>query len=450
MSLPEHGFEHIWFPFSYSDDLLRWPPIVIERGEGIYLYDRDGKRYVDAVGSWWVSILGHCHPSITAALREQIDSLDHVLMAGFVAPPTVRMAGLLARMLPPSLKHYFFSDDGSTAVESALKMAMQYWALKKEKRIRFIALGGAYHGDTFGAMSVGGLAAYNSPFNDYVQPALFTDPPYCYRCPCGRDPENCDVQCMNSLDILLDKHKTTVAACIVEPMLQGAAGMRVYPAKVLRRIFDLCKRSGILIIADEVATGFGRTGRRFACEHAGVVPDILCMAKGLTGGFLPMAVTAANDTVYNEFCGEFGSGRIFNHGHSFTGNPLAASAACAALSFMLDNDIPGSLSPLVEQFAEGLRRFRNFEIVGDVRSIGMVGAIEFVANRKTREPHPAHVRITHRICRAALDRGLIMRPLGNVLYFIPALTITPAQLEEMFSLCEASIEDVLSNAGNDF
>jgi adenosylmethionine-8-amino-7-oxononanoate aminotransferase len=437
-----NSFDHLWFPFTSSEDLAAYPPLVIQRGEGLYVYDTGGNKYIDAIGSWWVSILGHNHPRISAALKRQIDAIEHVLMAGCISPPTLKLTELLASIAPPGLSRIFYSDNGSTAVEVALKMALQYWALKGENRTTFIALGGGYHGDTLGAMSVGSIPSYHALFHDRFKKHLFTDPPYCYRCPCGNDKATCQAECMDSLETMLKAQAGGVAACIFEPMVQGAAGMRVYPVKVLKRIFTLCNHYGVLTIADEVAMGFGRTGKLFACQYANVTPDIMCVAKGLTGGYLPMAATLTSEEIHEQFRGNFASGREFQHGHTFTGNPLAAAAACETLSIINESAIPESLSEIMNYFRRQLETFYEFDMVGDVRSIGMVGAIELVKNRRTREKLQADKRIAFHIARKALKHGLLIRPLGDVLYFIPAYCITQEEIDAMFSATRKAIEEV--------
>jgi adenosylmethionine---8-amino-7-oxononanoate aminotransferase len=439
-----NSFDNLWFPFTCSEDVTAYPPLVMERGSGMYLFDTSGRRYLDAVGSWWVSVLGHNHPRISAAIRSQLEKLEHVLMAGCIAPPTLRLADLLASMLPGGLRRIFFSDDGSTSVEVALKMALQYWANRQIQKTEFVALSGAYHGDTLGAMSVGGIPSYQALFQKHFKKHYLTDPPYCYRCPCGKDKSTCAAECMDSLESLLRTRADGIAACIFEPMVQGAAGMRVYPDKALEKIFKLCGQYKVLTIADEVATGFGRTGRLFACEHAGETPDIMCLAKGLTGGYLPLAATIAKEAVYQEFCGDFKSGRELMHGHTFTGNPLAAAAAFETLSILKERNIPASLSDKIGFFQKGLRNFYELDVVGDVRSIGMIGAIELVRDRVTKEKLPFEKRIPFFIARKALDYGVLLRPLGDVLYFIPAYIISEEEMNMMFDATMKSIKDVVS------
>ena len=437
--------DRIWMPFTWYRDLGEHPPIVISRGEGIYVFDADGRRIIDAVGSWWVSNFGHCHPRIAAAVRRQVDTLEHILMAGYLAAPTIRLSQLLGELLPPRLRRIFFSDDGSTSVEVALKIALQYHALRNSGRCEFVGLGGGYHGDTLGAMSVSSIPHYHTLFHDRFKKHHATDAPYCYRCPVGKEPVTCKAECMDSLERLFIDHGDNIAACIFEPMLQGAAGMRIYPVKVLQRIFSLCTSYKILTIADEVATGFGRTGKLFACEHVGETPDIMCLAKGLTGGFAPMGITVVQEHIFEEFKGGFGSERILYHGHSFTGNPLAASAACASMELIKELAIPASFAPLIEYFNRGLHDFWKYDRVGDIRSIGLIGAIELVQDRNTKEPFPVSDRVAFRVAEAALSHGLLIRPLGDVIYFIPAFIITKEQIDEMFAALHHSLQEIIGS-----
>ena len=442
MKDPDH-YNHLWMPFTYYQDLLDHPPIVIERGEGIYIFDTNGREYIDAIGSWWVSIFGHNHPEISAAVKAQLDKIEHVLMAGFVSEPGLRLSHLLGGLLPAPLSRIFYSDDGSTAVEVALKIALQYHALRGSGRCEFVSLGGAYHGDTLGAMSVGAMAQYHALFHERFKKHHSVDSPYCYRCPAGKEAVTCAAECMDSLERLFEERHEKIAACIFEPMVQCAAGMRMYPVKVLNKIFSLCERFRILTIADEVATGFGRTGKLFACEHAGIVPDIMCLAKGLSGGYMPMGATAVQEHVFEEFRGGYGSARILNHGHSFTGNPLAAGAGCAAMELIKRLNIPASLDKVTAHFRQGLEGFDTYACIGDIRSIGFIGALEVVKNRATKEPFAIRERFTDRISRRALELGLLARPLGEVLYFMPPYITTEEQIDTMFSILHRAIEETL-------
>jgi len=435
-------FDPIWMPFTSYRDMIDFPPLVIRKASGIYLEDEGGNRYIDAVGSWWVSLFGHRHPRIIEAVKEQADRLEHVMMAGCISDTTIRLSEHLSRLLPPGLDKIFYSDNGSTAVEVSLKMALQYHIQTgNPQRREFIALGGGYHGDTLGAMTVGDIAQYHSMFHDSFKKAHFTDPPYCFRCPCGKDTTTCAAECMDSLGALLDKMGDVTAAMIFEPMVQGANGMRIYPVKVLQRIFDICRSHGILTIADEVAMGFGRTGTMFAFEHASAVPDMMCCSKGITGGTLPLAITAVNKTIFEAFKGDAFSGRTFEHGHTFTGNPLACAAGCAAMELLAEYDIPRSLTAFNNRLARRLSEFYVYDNVGDVRTLGSVGAIELVDNRATRKPPQSRKRLAFAICRNALKRGLLLRPLGNVIYFMLPYITTEAQLDTIIGLTHESFAE---------
>jgi adenosylmethionine-8-amino-7-oxononanoate aminotransferase len=444
-------FNHIWMPFTSWQDSIDYPPLVIRRASGIYLYDQDDKSYIDATGSWWVSLFGHNHPEINDAVKRQLDRIEHVMMAGCISEPTIRLSELLAELLPPGLDKLFFSDNGSTAVEVAMKIALQYQHQTGNGRRRlFIGLGGGYHGDTLGAMSVGSIAQYHSFFHDSFKKELYTDPPYCYRCPCNKDPHHCSAECMDSLATMLSEHAPHVAAVIFEPMVQGAAGMRIYPAVVLQKIFELCRQYDILTIADEVAVGFGRTGKMFACNHAEVVPDIMCLAKGLTGGYLPMSVTAVSETVFDAFKGDAFSNRTFEHGHTFTGNPLACAAACAAIELLKVYGIPESLKTPAHNLSHLLHSFSRYPIVGDIRTLGMVAAIELVRDKNTRERLPAEKRIPFFISRNALKRGLLLRPLGDVIYFMLPYITTREQMEHIIAVTHEAFTDTLDELTADF
>ena len=442
--LSNSGLDHIWLPFTSWRDSIDYPPLVIRRAAGIHLYDQDDTSYIDATGSWWVSLFGHNHPHITGAVRQQLDRLEHVMMAGCIAEPTIRLSGLLSAMLPRKLDKLFFSDNGSTSVEVAMKIALQYHRQTgNDRRCQFIGLGGGYHGDTLGAMSVGSIPQYHALFHETFKQGFFTDPPSCYRCPCGKEPSDCAAQCMNSLETLCDAHGDEIAAVIFEPMVQGAVGMRIYPPVVLKRIFELCERYHILTIADEVAMGFGRTGTLFACDHAGVVPDIMCLAKGLTAGFLPLAITAVTATIFEAFKGDAHSGKTFEHGHTFTGNALACAAGCAALELMNEMNIPESLTLLSAQLTRHLQSFAGYDIVGDIRSLGTVGALELVADRTTKQRLDPQRRIPFLICRNALKRGVLLRPLGDVIYFMLPYITTPEQLDFIMSVTHEAFTETL-------
>jgi adenosylmethionine---8-amino-7-oxononanoate aminotransferase len=426
--------ESLWHP--YTQMKTAPAPLAIVRGEGVYLYTADGRRILDAISSWWVNIHGHSHPKLNAALTAQAEKLEHVMFAGCTHEPAVRLAERLLAVLPRGLSRIFYSDNGSTAVEAALKMAYQYWQNRgKPKRNEFITLDHAYHGDTIGAMSSSADSSFTHPF----QPLLFqvhrAHSPYCYRCPVGLRRSECHIECLESLEHLLAGRGESVAAVLVEPMLQGAGGMITWPREFLLGVRDLCTRYGTLMIADEVLTGFGRTGRMFACEHADINPDIVCLSKALTGGYLPMGVTATTEEIFNAFLSDDRT-KTFFHGHSYTANPLACAVALASLELFESERILIRVQALEAQLK---RRFESLRgpLIGDVRVIGGVGAVELVS-----ESGGYLDGIGPRLAEEFLRRGLLLRPLGNILYFMPPYVIQEQEVDWVMD----QIDEVLTEA----
>jgi len=402
-------------------------PLPIVRGAGVYLYTDDGRRLLDGISSWWVNIHGHSHPKLNAALIAQAEKLEHVVFAGATHEPAVALAEQLTAVLPPGLSRIFYSDNGSTAIEVAMKMAWQYWQNRGEpERQEFIALHHAFHGDTVGAMSVSERTGFTQAFEGLLFPVHRVHAPYCYRCPLGLKRSECAIDCLGDLERMLASHVGSVAAVLVEPMLQGAGGMIVWPAEFLAGVRSLCDRYDTLMIADEILTGFGRTGRMFACEHASVSPDLMCLSKGLTGGYLPLAVTATTNRVYEAFLSDDRS-KAFFHGHSYTANPLGCAVALASLELFKTENTLERVKAIEVQFRGRLQRLREIKIVGDVRGIGAVAAIELVT-----ESGGYFDSIGPRLYEAFLDRGLLLRPLGSILYFMPPYAITPQQVDWAF------------------
>ncbi|MBN2233264.1 MAG: adenosylmethionine--8-amino-7-oxononanoate transaminase [Deltaproteobacteria bacterium] len=435
--------QYIWKPFTQMKEYAAGRQIIIDRGDGIYLYDIAGNRYIDGISSWWVNLHGHRHPVLGAALREQLDKVAHCALASLTHEPAIGLARELAAVLPPGLTRIFYSDNGSTAVEVALKMSFQYWRnLGRTDKRTFVSLANAYHGDTLGAVSVGGIEQYHALFKPLLFDTFRVPAPYCYRCPAGKRPETCRLECQQPLTDLLMEHADEICGIIVEPLVMAVAGMLVYPPAYLRRLRELADRYDVHLIADEVAVAFGRTGRMFACEHAGITPDLMCMAKGLTGGYLPLAVTAATDRIYEAFWGDYADGRTFFHGHSYTGNPLAAAIGRRNLEYFREAGIIAGLQPKVEYFQQQLQRFRELEHAGDVRGMGMIGAVEMVADRRCGEPYPADRRIGKLVADRCLETGAYLRPLGDVLYFIPPLCIENDQLDELFAIAFDAVRGV--------
>ena len=423
----------VWHPYTQMQTAP--PPLPIVRGKGVYLYTEDGREILDGISSWWVNIHGHSHPALNAALAEQAARLEHVMFAGCTHAPAVDLAERLVAQLPPpstapgarGLTRVFYSDNGSTAVEVAVKLAAQYWINRGEpQRTAFVALHHAYHGDTVGAMSVSEASVFTRAFTPLLFSVTRAHAPYCYRCPLGLERATCAVECLGDLEDTLAGLAGTAAAVLVEPMLQGAGGMIVWPAEFLAGVRRLCDRHGVLMIADEVLTGFGRTGRMFACEHAAVVPDIICLSKALTAGYLPLGATCTTDGVYEAFLSADRS-RTFFHGHSFTANPLACAVALASLDLFERERTLDRVARLEAQLRAGLAPLAGLPIVGDVRVIGGVGAIELVTVAPGGDGYLDEVG--PRLSAAFLARGLLLRPLGNVLYFMPPYVITDEQVD---------------------
>jgi adenosylmethionine-8-amino-7-oxononanoate aminotransferase len=413
---------HVWHPYTQMQTAPS--PIPIAHGRGVYLYTEDGRRLLDGISSWWVNIHGHSHPRLNAALAAQASELEHVIFAGFTHRPAALLAERLVQVLPPGLNRIFYSDNGSTAVEVALKMAFQYWANQGQtERTRFIVLDHAYHGDTVGAMS----ASAESPFTAAFRRLLFhverAHAPYCYRCPLGLERSTCKIDCLQSVERILADRGRSIAGVLVEPMLQGAGGMIVWPPEFLVGIRRLCDQYGTLMIADEVLTGFGRTGEMFACQHQNVGPDLMCLSKALTGGYLPLGVTAATDAIYEAFLSD-DRRKTFFHGHSFTANPLACAVALASLDLIKEEGTLDRVRRLERQYHERAASLSRHPHAGDVRILGDVLAIELVRDRDRRTADGYLDRVGPDLTAQFLARGLLLRPLGNILYFMPPYVIT--------------------------
>jgi adenosylmethionine-8-amino-7-oxononanoate aminotransferase len=430
---------HLWHPFTQEG--ADPPPLSIRRGKGVFIETQDGRQILDAISSWWVNLHGHSHPAIAEAVAEQSARLEHVLFAGFSHEPAEELAARLGKVVPAPLRHVFFSDDGSTAVEVALKLALQYWKNcgRPDKR-RVVALEHAYHGDTVGAMSVSDDSPFTAAFDSLRIPVLRTHSAYCAHCPVGLTRATCRIECLNKLDRLLSEQGDEIAAVIVEPLLQGAGGMIVHPEEFLSGVRRLTTAHNVLLIADEVLTGFGRTGRMFACERAGVVPDLMCVAKGLTGGFLPLAATFATDRVHDAFTGG-DRARAFFHGHSYTANPIACAAANASLRIFVSEPVFERIAAIEKVHAARLPAFASHPSVADVRHIGTVAAIELEV------PDAGYLSsLRPRLYQYFLSRGVLLRPLGNVVYILPPYVITPDQLNFVYDVIRDSLALVSKTA----
>ena len=435
--------EYFWHPFTQMKDWCDEEPLIIERGEGTTLIDTDGNEYIDGVSSLWCNVHGHRRPEIDAAIRSQLDRVAHSTMLGTSGPPAIELAERLAALAPDGLRKVFYSDSGSEAMEIALKIAFQYWRQKGgERRTRFVALDLGYHGDTIGAASVGGIPLFHAVYGPLLFETLRAPAPYCYRCPLDREPETCSMACLGEMDDLLSEHADEIIAVVMEPLVQGAGGIIVHPEGYLAGVRALCDKVGVLLICDEVAVGFGRTGRMFACEHEDVRPDIMALAKGLTGGYLPLAATLATEAVYGAFLGEYEEFKSFFHGHTYTGNALGCAAALATLDIFEKERTLDAIQPRIEQLAQRLEGFRALEHVGDVRRRGLIAGIELVRDRTTKAEYEPADWVGIRVAQAARKRGLITRPLGNVIVIMPALAMSAETLDRMLDVLYESIREV--------
>ena len=443
-SLSALDHQYLWHPFTQMKEWVEEDPIIIERGEGAHLFDTKGRRYLDGTSSIWVNIHGHQHPKIDQAIRKQLKKVAHSTMLGLSNPPSILLAKELVRLAPSGLTRVFYSDDGSTAVEVALKMALQYWSqvkpAKKSKR-KFIHLSQAYHGDTVGGMSVSGVELFHQPFHSILFQAHEIPHPHCYRCPLNLTYPSCKIDCLTPLEDLLKKKHKEIAGIVIEPMVQAVAGIISSPSKYLSKVKDLCEKFNVLLIADEVATGFGRTGKMFACEHEDVCPDLMALSKGLTGGYMPLAATLTSEKIYEAFLGEYGDWKTFFHGHSYTGNPLGCVAALANIEIFKKERTLEKLNKKIKLLGELLRPLRKESIVGDIRQIGFMVGIELVKEKKTKEPFPLIERIGHQVTKECQKRGLLIRPIGNVLVLLPPLCTNSKQLKRMLKILGTSIQE---------
>jgi adenosylmethionine---8-amino-7-oxononanoate aminotransferase len=430
----------VWHPYTQMQTAA--PPLAIVRGEGVYLYTEDGRRLLDGTSSWWVNIHGHSHPRLNEALARQARELEHVMFAGCTHRPAVELAERLVGVLPAGLTRVFYSDNGSTAVEAAIKLALQYWKNRGEpQRTTIVALDHAYHGDTVGAMSVSARSVFTDAFTPLLFPVRHVDAPYCYRCPVGLTRDHCRIDCLGSLERALAEGGDTVAAVLVEPMLQAAGGMIVWPAEFLVGVRQLCDRHATLLVADEVLTGFGRTGRMFACEHASVMPDVICLSKALTGGYLPLAATVTTEAVFDAFLSD-DRRKTFFHGHSYTANPLACAVALASLDLFRDEPVLERIAALEQRMCARLEPLAELPHVGDVRVIGGVGIVELVGDKETKSAGGYLDAAGPKLAARFLERGLLLRPLGNVVYFMPPYVIADDDAEWALAEIVSSVQQL--------
>lgn len=446
-TLREWDRRHVWHPFTQMQDYVAQDNLVIDRGDGFYLVDVDGNRYIDGVSSLWVLVHGHGRRELLDAIRGQAERLCHSTLLGLANVPSIVLARKLLDVAPPGLTRVFYSDNGSTSVEIALKMAYQYWQQQGEtKRRRFIKLANAYHGDTLGAVSVGGIDLFHHVYRPLLFKTYKAPSPYCYRCPLKLTRDRCNMACIEEFRKVVEEHGPETCAVIVEPLVQGAAGMITQPEGWLSAIWKIAKEHGLLFIADEVATGFGRTGRMFACEHEGVRPDFLCVAKGITGGYLPLAATLTTEEVFGGFLGRFEDFRTFFHGHTYTGNPVACSAAVANLELFEKEAVLDGARRNATLLSRELERFLRLPRVGEVRQRGLMTGVELVKSKVTKRAFPAREKVGQRVVLEARKRGVIIRPLGDVIVLMPPVAIDGPTLKTLVDVTYESIAAVTGNA----
>lgn len=438
--------DHVWHPFTPMQNYGTEKPLLIERAHGCLLVDMDGREYIDGVSSLWCNVHGHRVPELDQAVCAQLDQVAHSTLLGCANVPATKLARRLVELAPPGLTRVFYSDDGATAVEVALKMAFQYWRQcpkPQPQKTRFLALQGAYHGDTLGDVSVGDLARFHQLFAPLLFPTVRAPNHYCYRCPLGLQRASCRIDCLEALENLVREHHEKLAAVVVEPLMQGAAGMIAAPAGYLQRVRQITRAHQVLLIADEVAVGFGRTGTLFACTQEDVVPDFLCLAKGLTGGYLPLAATLTTEEVFRAFLGRPEEGRTFYHGHTYTGNPLGAAVALANLE-LLQAGVLQALPAKVSRLRAHLERMAGLPMVGDIRQQGLMAGIELVCDKSSKRAFSPEQRLGAQVCRAARERGVLLRPLGDVIVVMPPLAIADALLDRLCEVLYNCLQEVAS------
>lgn len=445
MSQNQHWMQRdlavLWHPCTQMKDHERLPIVPIKRGEGVWLEDFDGKRYLDAVSSWWVNVFGHANPRINQRIKDQVDQLEHVILAGFSHSPVIELSERLVAITPDGLDRVFYADNGSSCIEVALKMSFHYWLNRGQPaKKRFVTLTNSYHGETIAAMSVGDVPLFTETYKALLLDTLKVPSPDCYLRPEGVSWEAHSRTMFAAMEQTLAEHHQTIAAVIIEPLIQGAGGMRMYHPVYLKLLREACDRYGVHLIHDEIAVGFGRTGTMFACEQAGIRPDFLCLSKALTGGYLPLAACLTTDDVYQAFYDDYSTLRAFLHSHSYTGNPLACAAALATLDIFEQDQVIERNQALATRMAEATAHLVDHPHVAEVRQTGMVLAIEMVRDKASREAYPWQERRGLHVFEHALTRGALLRPLGSVVYFLPPYVITPEQIDFLAQVATEGID----------
>ena len=433
---------YLWHPFTQQQDWETEPQLVIERAEGSYLIDIEGKRYLDGISSLWVNVHGHNRQEINQAIIAQLERVAHTTMLGLTHPSAIKLGKRLIEIAPGKLSRVFYSDTGAAAMEIALKIAFQYWqqcASPKPEKTKFFSLSNAYHGDTVGSMSIGGIDLYQQVYHQLLFSTVQAPNAYCYRCHLHKSYPACHFACLEEVERVIAEHADELAAVVMEPLVQGAAGIFVYPPGYTRAVWEIAKRHQVLFIVDEVATGFGKTGKMFACEHEDIEPDLMALGKGITGGYLPLAATLVTEEIYQAFLAPIEQRRTFYHGHSYTGNPLACAATLANLDIFEQDQTLERLQPKIALLTQQLERFRHLPLVGDIRQCGFMVGIELVQDKQTRAAFPAKEKVGVRVIKEARRRGVILRPLSDIVVIMPPLSITEEELQFLLAVTYDSI-----------
>ena len=445
-TLASRDLSVLWHPCSQMKDHEKSPLIPIKKGQGVWLEDFDGNRYLDAISSWWVNLFGHANPYINAALKDQLDSLEHVIFAGFTHESAIKLAEQLVDLSPVGLDRCFYADNGSAAVEVALKMSFHYWRNKGEtQKTKFITLENSYHGETLGALAVGNVALYKETYAPLLMDVITVPGPDCYNRDAGESWADYSTRRFALMEATLEQQAGECCAVIIEPLVQCAGSMRMYDPAYLSLLRAACDKYQVHLIADEIAVGFGRTGTLFACEQAAITPDFMCLSKGLTGGYLPLSAVLTTDNIYQAFYDDYQNLTAFLHSHSYTGNALACRAGLATLEIFQQQPIIENNKQLAVTLSKVAARFHEHPNVAEVRQTGLILAIELVKNKQTREPFPWQERRGQKVYQYALSKGVLLRPLGNVIYFMPPYIITAEQLELLADVAWQGIQIAVKN-----
>lgn len=444
-ALQQTDVKNIWHPCSQMKDYEEFPPIIIDKGEGIYLTDIEGNTYIDAISSWWVNLFGHANKRISDTLSKQAQKLEHVIFANFSHEPAIELSEAILEVAPEGLGKICFGDNGSSAIEIAIKLSFQYHRQTgKTKKTKFVALTNAYHGETLGALSLGGVDLYNEIYKPLLLDVLRANGPNCYRCPYGNDRKTCSAECFEHMQTVVEENHEEISAIVIEPMVQCASGMNMYSAEYLKKLRALCDTYDIHLIADEVAVGFGRTGKMFAVEHAGITPDMMCVSKGLTGGYLPLSLVLTKDKIYDAFYDDYNTLKAFFHSHSYSGSTLGCAVAVETLKIFKDDCVIENNIEKSKYMAQCIQNhFSDLDYVGDIRHMGMISAVELVKDKNTKEPFDWKERVGYNIYQKAVEKGVLLRPIGNIIYFIPPYVIKHDEIDKMVSIAKLSTEEYL-------